>query len=607
MLKVTNMADLPAKWRLFDAFYNKTSTGPKIQDDMRQHVVALIEEGTLAAQSKVIVVVMKNSRNLSKISLFLRSSLGAVTQGVDIRTCEEKSLLDAIYEESKKKENSSFVQLSDEDAKEISKVKNVLADAMDMKASDVHVETQNGVSQIRLRVFTEMLTYDHITTSEAERFANICYSTFTSSEEETGTAEGAYQKTSLLEGEFSAQARNHNIRARMMNLAYNDGVSFDFICRLIDKNKSSAPVEFRDLGFSNAVSEKLEQMSKSTQGAILIVGITGSGKSTSQQNFIKFCIRDSGGRKKIITLEDPVEYPIEGTSQITVSNSDKEKKSSEDFGFENLNAKLLRSDPDDIGYGEIRDINSARAAYKGVESGHKVYGTMHTSSALAAFPRLLSFGLEKDAVCKDGFIAGVLYQHLIPKLCPHCSISHTQGELAPEKYDETFIINNFITNHQLDESINLKVVNDVIARTPKGQSVIRQMQKERLINSMQTANMITALRMANKPEERIELTERLNKITLSSGLTDDMISIRFRGQGCEHCFRGHVGVVPCGEAIIPDKQLLDLIRANKTTEAEIYWKSALGGKSAIEDSYSKIFSGTIDPRYAEAHLGTIGK
>jgi type II secretory ATPase GspE/PulE/Tfp pilus assembly ATPase PilB-like protein len=608
---VKSMADLPVKWRLHDDFYDlrEQTSDLHITEQLKQHLVALVEEGSLASQNKIILVVMKNSRSNNSVSMFLRNAQKLANgQPVDIRLCDDQNLIPSIYIEAKKKSGSALIKLNDEDTREVKKVENILSDAMDMKTSDIHIETHNGSSIVRFRVFTELLTYDHLTTTEAVSFANICYATFTSQGEETGTGAGSYQPTSLLEGEFSRKCGDHNIRARMVNLSCNDGKSFDFILRLIDKNKSSAPVPPRELGFSERVSSLLDEIAKASQGAILIVGVTGSGKSTSQQNLIKLEKRDSGGRKKIITLEDPVEYPIDGITQVTVSESkDKDKSSAEDFSFENLNAKLLRSDPDSIAYGEIRDASSAKAAYKGVESGHRVYGTMHTSSAMGAFNRLVSFGLERDTVCKEGFIAGILFQHLIPKLCPHCSKPHKKEDIVPEKFNEMFVINDFITKQALSNTkVNLKVATEALTRA-EGKPLIRQLQAEGFINSIEAALMIKELRGINLHSERVLLTERINGIILTSGLASDDFNIRFRGLGCDHCFNGHVGVVPCAEVIVPDKTFLDLVKDNKLSEAEMYWKASLRGRTAIEDSYSKIFDGNIDPRSAETHLGYIGR
>jgi type II secretory ATPase GspE/PulE/Tfp pilus assembly ATPase PilB-like protein len=611
MNTVNSMADLPVKWRLHSSFYDEPEKRGDLHvtTSLKQHLVALVEEGSLTSQNKIILVVMKNSRGNSSVSTFLRTAQKLTNgQSVDIRLCDDLNLISSIYIEANKKSGSASIKLNDEDTRDVKKVENILSDAMDMKTSDIHIETHNGSSIIRFRVFTELLTYDHLTTTEAIKFANICYSTFTSLGEEAGTGSGSYQNTSLLEGEFSRVCGEHNMRARMVNLSCNDGKSFDFILRLIDKNKSNAPVPPRELGFSERVSSLLDEIAKASQGAILIVGRTGSGKSTSQQNLIKLEKRDSGGRKKIITLEDPVEYPIDGITQVTVSESNEEKSASEDFSFDNLNAKLLRSDPDSIAYGEIRDPASAKAAYKGVESGHRVYGTMHTSSAMGAFDRLVSFGIERETVCKEGFIAGILFQHLIPKLCPHCSKQHKPNEIVPEKFNEMFVINDFITKQAITNTkVNLKVAIEAVARTPVGKSLIRQLQKEGFINSLEASLMIKELRETNLYSERASLTERINGIILTSGLASSSFNIRFRGLGCDKCFNGHVGVVPCAEVIVPDKAFLDLVKDNKLSEAEMYWKASLRGRTAIEDSYSKMFDGSIDPRSAETHLGYIGK
>jgi type II secretory ATPase GspE/PulE/Tfp pilus assembly ATPase PilB-like protein len=307
----------------------------------------------------------------------------------------------------------------------------------------------------------------------------------------------------------------------------------------------------------------------------------------------------SGGTRKLISLEDPVEYAMDRVTQINVGEKSEIAHADTDFTFENLNQKMLRSDPDTIAYGEIRDNVSAKALYKGVESGHLVYGTIHTSTALDVFSRLRSFGLSLDDICKKGFIRLILLQHLLPKLCPHCSIPYHVGDEVPEKYDELFVIKSFMqtSNTRLTVSEVVK-----ISKKNKGRSLLRALQAEERIGAIDVMRLRKKIQQLNEGSESRGFSDRLNSVISNSTLQEEDFNIRFRGHGCDKCLQGQCGVVPASEVIIPDERLLALIKSGDIQKASLYWKSHLGGKTAVQDSYGKIFDGSVDPRSVEEHL-----
>ena len=148
------------------------------------------------------------------------------------------------------------------------------------------------------------------------------------------------------------------------------------------------------------------------EGIILVTGPTGSGKTTTLYSILNHLNSDG---VNIMTLEDPVEYPMTLIRQTSVSEAAK-------LDFANGIRAMMRQDPDVILVGEIRDSETAEMAFRAAMTGHQVYSTLHTNSAVGAFPRLLDIGIVPDILA--GNIIGILAQRLVRKLCRACRQSY---------------------------------------------------------------------------------------------------------------------------------------------------------------------------------------
>tara|TARA_R110001583_G_scaffold88876_7_gene230033 strand:+ start:319 stop:2172 length:1854 start_codon:yes stop_codon:yes gene_type:complete len=605
---INSTADLPLKWRLFGEAYQPSLTHPKatIKPSYKDSLVAITNEGLLGSENSIIFIVLAERKNnysrLLKILMERFSDSKKIRPNFKILDCSDPKVIEAIYKDHDKRNGSkSSINMDEEGEGKVAAILDIIDDAMNMRASDIHVENQGGLCTIKFRVNTELVVYKTDIPSFGQSFATICYSTLTSLGEENGSGKGTYNENELLEGDFTTKTKNHTVKARMVNLSLNYDDNFNFILRLIDKTKNIVAKPLTELSFSLHVAKSLSAATRMNTGLIIVCGITGSGKSTSVQNFLLNEVHESAGHKKIITLESPVEYPLPDITQVSIDDNDGNLNKSRDFSFSNVNRYLLRSDPDTLGYGELRDEESALSAYKGVESGHKVITTTHTNSAISCFPRLHSFGLSYSQIAKDGFISGILYQHLVPRLCPHCSIPFKPGLSAPSEYDEFFVLNNFMMK---EKGADLHTIMQMAQELPENASLIRAMQNKGMIGSRQSVEMLSTLESMNDKSVNREFTERLNRLVDEKKMHEKDLNIRFRGRGCSDpkCFNGTIGVMPCAEVIVPDSEFLTLVSQEKLLEAKNYWRTNLGGKTAIEDSYDKIFSGQADPRIVERYL-----
>jgi general secretion pathway protein E/type IV pilus assembly protein PilB len=180
----------------------------------------------------------------------------------------------------------------------------------------------------------------------------------------------------------------------------------NIVLRILDRQKGIVPLD--KLGLDDHQLGLMKLMVARPEGIILVTGPTGSGKTTTLYSVLNH-INEEG--VNIMTLEDPVEYPMAMIRQTSVAESAK-------LDFANGIRSMMRQDPDIILVGEIRDADTAEMAFRAAMTGHQVYSTLHTNSALGAIPRLLDIGVLPDIMA--GNIIGIIAQRLLRRLCTHC-------------------------------------------------------------------------------------------------------------------------------------------------------------------------------------------
>ncbi|MFA9218349.1 MAG: GspE/PulE family protein, partial [Sphingomonadaceae bacterium] len=189
----------------------------------------------------------------------------------------------------------------------------------------------------------------------------------------------------------------------------------NFVLRVLDRQKGIVPLD--GLGLGETELNLLKLMIARPDGVILVTGPTGSGKTTTLYSILNHINTES---VNIMTLEDPIEYPMNMIRQTSVNESAK-------MGFAEGIRSMMRQDPDIILVGEIRDKETAEMAFSAAMTGHQVYSTLHTNSAIGSVSRLLDIGIVPDIMA--GNIIGIVAQRLVRRLCPHCREAFTADEL----------------------------------------------------------------------------------------------------------------------------------------------------------------------------------
>ena len=190
----------------------------------------------------------------------------------------------------------------------------------------------------------------------------------------------------------------------------------NIVLRVLDREKSIIPLD--RMGLRPEVLDQLKLMMARPEGIMIVTGPTGSGKTTTLYSLLSFLNTEA---INIMTLEDPVEYPVTLMRQTSVAESNK-------VDYANGIRSIMRQDPDVILVGEIRDHETAEMSFRAAMTGHQVFTTLHTNSALGAFPRLLDIGISTDIL--SGNIIGVIAQRLVRLLCNHCKEAY---EPSPEE------------------------------------------------------------------------------------------------------------------------------------------------------------------------------
>lgn len=282
----------------------------------------------------------------------------------------------------------------------------VIAQALDQHASDIHVEHQERSSVIRYRIDGVLRHAMVLPTligagplvSRIKVMASLNLAVHFQPQD----------------GRIRLRHEGHEIVLRVSVMPTNLGEKV--VMRILDRRVAAVP--FEQLGFKSSATTKLERFLRREEGIILVTGPTGAGKTTTLYAMLNR-LRTEGSN--LVTVEDPIEYKLDGINQIQVNEA-------QGLHFPDVIRSVLRQDPDIILIGEIRDLETAQASVRAAMTGHLVLSTLHTNDSIGAVARLKDIGLEAFKI--SGSVTAVTAQRLVRRLCPDCKQPQNPEELS---------------------------------------------------------------------------------------------------------------------------------------------------------------------------------
>ena len=280
----------------------------------------------------------------------------------------------------------------------------LLTEAVQQGASDVHFEPESSFLRIRYRI-------DGVLRQVRSLHKSFWPSMVVRLKVMSGM--NIAEARAPQDGRISLRLSGRAIDFRVASHPTTHGENL--VLRVLDRQKGIVTID--KIGLDDAGLNTLKLIIAKPEGIVLVTGPTGSGKTTTLYSVLSHVNTES---VNIMTLEDPVEYPLPLIRQTSVNEAAK-------LDFASGIRSMMRQDPDIILVGEIRDHPTAEMAFRAAMTGHQVYSTLHTNSAIGAIPRLLDIGILPDIMA--GNIIGIVAQRLVRVLCPHCKYSYRPDQM----------------------------------------------------------------------------------------------------------------------------------------------------------------------------------
>lgn len=327
------------------------------------------------------------------------ASYKEIQESIKIYYSETKELESVEVEESFEGQVNTQIVDDEADAPIIRMVNQALVTGLEKKASDIHIDPQEAKVVIRYRIDGILQTeraiskqHQNAMIARVKIMANLNIT-------ETRLPQDGRVKVTL-------EGTKVDLRISSMPTVFGEKI----VIRILDMSEALKGLD--ELDFNNMNEKIFTKMIKQSSGMILITGPTGSGKTTTLYAALN---QLNNEQINLITVEDPVEYQIEGINQVQV-------KPSIGLTFSHGLRSMLRQDPDVVMVGEIRDRETAEIAVRASLTGHLVLSTIHTNSAVATIPRLIDMGIEPYLVMSS--LSGIVSQRLVRKICLDCKTAY---------------------------------------------------------------------------------------------------------------------------------------------------------------------------------------
>lgn len=315
---------------------------------------------------------------------------------------------------------------NDADASQMQRYAKLLFEkAVKLRASDIHIRCSEGDgTEILMRILGDLEKVEEHPYRFGDRLCTTIYNAM------ANVSDGSFKPLSRQDARIADRAKiPEGIDGIRIATTPQTG-GYVMVLRML-YNDTVESFDLRLLGYMEEQNHAVELMKRRPHGINIIAGPTGAGKSTTLQRVLGAIIEESQGKKHVITVEDPPEYPIVGAVQTPVTNAESEEERAR--AFQGAIKAAMRLDPDVIMIGEIRDTASAMLAIRAAMTGHQVWSTLHANGAFAILDRLLDLGVPLEMLTDHTIVSGLTCQRLVKTLCPHCKVPFTtaMSEISP--------------------------------------------------------------------------------------------------------------------------------------------------------------------------------
>jgi len=346
-----------------------------------------------AATAKPVIAILAMPTELAKL---IKSHLGVGAETIDGLMAQVADETGVEVLDDLEWDQGGDAQLAQE-ASVVRLVNDILTEAVEVRASDIHIEAREIGMRIRYRIDGVLQTQPM--PPEINRFQSAIVSRLKIMSH-LNIAEKRIPQDGRIK--LRVAGREIDLRLSIIPMLHGEGI----VMRILDKDKMD--FSLRGVGMDEDIYEQFGRLITQPHGIILVTGPTGSGKTTTLYSALNEIKSEA---TKIITTEDPIEYQLDGINQIQVHTK-------VGLTFATSLRSILRHDPDIVLVGEIRDLETAENAIQASLTGHLVFSTLHTNDASGAFTRLTDMGVQPFLIGTT--IEGVMAQRLVRRLCPHC-------------------------------------------------------------------------------------------------------------------------------------------------------------------------------------------
>lgn len=505
------------------------------------------------------VIEFLHSDLISKNDMALRNYVKAATNIASHKFPTLKIKTTSVpAQEFDKMDRSSVQTETNESSKIQSDVILLINQCAKLGASDIHIDTHMNESIIRARINGDLIIFRRIVKELSAKYISVIYNTLCE------VAESMYTGMEFQDAVFRRSALPANLSG--VRVACGPSMNGPFmVLRLLYKENIRLDGKVHpliQLGYTEEQKNTMEILKAQPSGIILIAGPTGSGKSTTLKYAIQDMARNTG--INFISIEDPPEYNIRGVRQMPVSV--KSNDDDRDAAFGKTIRSALRSDPDKIMIGEIRDAASAIMAITCAQTGHQVWTTLHANGTFTILSRLLGLLVgpkysERQAISvlsDPTIINGLMFQRLVPVLCPHCRVPLKDHEELLNEVEYASLCRSLMEKYMI---------------TDPDTGLVNERETHRLIEEAVREKVYL---VNSRPKEK-----------------------------CPHCVNGVKGRMVVAELVYTNQQLLDDMFSHSAIYAKRRWNAQNKDQTIQANARKLIMSGLLDPRDAIATIGLL--